>query len=150
VGLGVRRRQGEQRNPGKQHKTFEVHTEVVSLGADCGTSVLFVGVSRGKLYYPRCRGFSTPIRRAVAPARPSGYAGGSHRLPERPAGAFMSRPDSSDAPGKEARKSVDVAVTASKILANIEKVILGKRQQITLALVAYFCEGHVLLEDVPG
>jgi MoxR-like ATPase len=62
----------------------------------------------------------------------------------------MSRPDSSDAPGKEARKSADVAVTASKILANIEKVILGKRQQITLALVAYFCEGHVLLEDVPG
>src|SRR5262245_4207202 len=74
----------------------------------------------------------------------------SHRLRERPAGAFMSRPDSSDAPGKEARKSADVAVTASKILANIEKVILGKRQQITLALVAYFCEGHVLLEDVPG
>src|SRR5262245_61474031 len=62
----------------------------------------------------------------------------------------MSRPDSSDAPNKEARKSADVAVTASKILANIEKVILGKRQQITLALVAYFCEGHVLLEDVPG
>src|SRR5262249_19642764 len=44
----------------------------------------------------------------------------------------------------------DVAVTASKILANIEKVVIGKRQQITLALVAYFCEGHVLLEDVPG
>jgi MoxR-like ATPase len=44
----------------------------------------------------------------------------------------------------------DVAATAQKILANIEKVIIGKRQQITLALVAYFCEGHILLEDVPG
>ncbi|HMF11210.1 MAG TPA: AAA family ATPase, partial [Gemmataceae bacterium] len=44
----------------------------------------------------------------------------------------------------------DVAATVQKILANIEKVIIGKRPQITLALVAYLCEGHVLLEDVPG
>ncbi len=44
----------------------------------------------------------------------------------------------------------DVASTASKILANVEKVIIGKRQQIVLALVAYFSEGHILLEDVPG
>jgi MoxR-like ATPase len=44
----------------------------------------------------------------------------------------------------------DVAATAAKILTNIEKVILGKRNQIKLALVAYLCEGHILLEDVPG
>ena len=50
---------------------------------------------------------------------------------------------------KEARRS-DVAATAAKILANVEKVIIGKRPQITMALVAYFCEGHILLEDVPG
>ena len=56
----------------------------------------------------------------------------------------MSRPD------ETRRPSVDVAGTAQKILANIEKVIIGKRQQITLALVAYLCEGHILLEDVPG
>jgi MoxR-like ATPase len=43
-----------------------------------------------------------------------------------------------------------VAETAAKIIANVEKVIVGKKPQITLALVAYFCEGHVLLEDVPG
>jgi MoxR-like ATPase len=48
------------------------------------------------------------------------------------------------------RPAVDVAGIAQKILANMEKVIIGKRQQITLALVAYFCEGHILLEDVPG
>src|SRR3981081_2296843 len=47
-------------------------------------------------------------------------------------------------------KGAEVAVVAGKLLANIEKVILGKRPQITLALVAYLCEGHVLLEDVPG
>jgi MoxR-like ATPase len=45
---------------------------------------------------------------------------------------------------------VDVSATVNRILANIEKVILGKRPQITLCLVAYLCEGHILLEDVPG
>ena len=44
----------------------------------------------------------------------------------------------------------DVTVTGKKILANMEKVVIGKRQEIILALVAYFSEGHILLEDVPG
>jgi MoxR-like ATPase len=51
---------------------------------------------------------------------------------------------------EEAARDVDVAATAVKIIANMEKVILGKRPQLTLALVAYLCEGHILLEDVPG
>ena len=45
---------------------------------------------------------------------------------------------------------IDVAGTANRIIANIEKVIIGKRPQITLAVAAYFSEGHILLEDVPG
>jgi MoxR-like ATPase len=44
----------------------------------------------------------------------------------------------------------DIAATAMKIVANMEKVVIGKRQQIVQALVAYFSEGHILLEDVPG
>src|SRR5213080_2650799 len=44
----------------------------------------------------------------------------------------------------------DVAATATKIVSNMEKVIIGKRPQLTLALAAYLCEGHILLEDVPG
>src|SRR5262249_46401168 len=44
----------------------------------------------------------------------------------------------------------DVAAVATKIVANVEKVIIGKRQQISLALVSCLCEGHILLEDVPG
>lgn len=43
-----------------------------------------------------------------------------------------------------------VAATASKIIANVEKVIIGKRGQLALSLVAYLSEGHLLLEDVPG
>src|ERR1700736_5458583 len=33
---------------------------------------------------------------------------------------------------------------------NIEQVIVGKRDVIDLLLVALLCEGHVLIEDVPG
>ncbi|MFH1924329.1 MAG: MoxR family ATPase [Planctomycetota bacterium] len=44
----------------------------------------------------------------------------------------------------------DVMATAKRIIANVEKVIVGKRRQIILSLVSWFCEGHILLEDVPG
>ncbi len=43
-----------------------------------------------------------------------------------------------------------VTPIAKKIVANVEKVVIGKRQEIILAIVAYFSEGHILLEDVPG
>jgi MoxR-like ATPase len=33
---------------------------------------------------------------------------------------------------------------------NIEKIIVGKGSVIELVLVSIFCEGHILLEDVPG
>jgi MoxR-like ATPase len=39
---------------------------------------------------------------------------------------------------------------AAKVTANVEKVIIGKGDTIELLLVAMLCEGHVLLEDVPG
>jgi MoxR-like ATPase len=44
----------------------------------------------------------------------------------------------------------DVPATAKKIIANVERVIVGKRRQIVLSVVSWFCGGHVLLEDVPG
>jgi MoxR-like ATPase len=36
------------------------------------------------------------------------------------------------------------------LLANVERVIQGKREPIRLALVCLFAEGHLLIEDVPG
>jgi MoxR-like ATPase len=39
---------------------------------------------------------------------------------------------------------------SSQVTNNIEKVIVGKRNVIELLMVALLCEGHVLLEDVPG
>ncbi len=63
----------------------------------------------------------------------------------------MSRIDGGNEPaGRKPAAAIDVAATATKIINNMEKVIIGKRPQLTLALVAYFCEGHILLEDVPG
>jgi len=37
-----------------------------------------------------------------------------------------------------------------RVTHNIETVIVGKRQQIELLMVALLCQGHVLIEDVPG
>lgn len=44
----------------------------------------------------------------------------------------------------------DVAGLGRRIIENIERVIVGKRRPVRLTLVALLCEGHVLLEDVPG
>ncbi len=62
----------------------------------------------------------------------------------------MSKSEATGEPAVRESRRIDVAAMASKMAANIEKVIIGKRPQINLALVAYLCEGHILLEDVPG
>src|ERR671932_852886 len=43
-----------------------------------------------------------------------------------------------------------VRALADRAAENIERVIVGKRDVIDLLLVAVLCEGHVLIEDVPG
>lgn len=37
-----------------------------------------------------------------------------------------------------------------RVIRNVETVIVGKRQQIEWLMVALLCQGHVLIEDVPG
>jgi MoxR-like ATPase len=44
----------------------------------------------------------------------------------------------------------NVQATAKLIIRNVEQVVVGKRSQIVYSLVCWFCEGHILLEDVPG
>jgi MoxR-like ATPase len=39
---------------------------------------------------------------------------------------------------------------AQQVIDNVETVIVGKREQIELLLVAMLCQGHALIEDVPG
>ena len=43
-----------------------------------------------------------------------------------------------------------IAAAGKQISDNIEKIIVGKSRIIELVLVSIFCEGHILLEDVPG
>src|SRR5512147_20748 len=53
---------------------------------------------------------------------------------ERPLGGFMA----------------DVKSFAERVVSNIEKVIVGKRDTVELAVVGLLCQGHLLIEDVPG
>ncbi len=39
---------------------------------------------------------------------------------------------------------------AQRVVDNVERVIVGKREEVQLALIALLCEGHLLIEDVPG
>lgn len=43
-----------------------------------------------------------------------------------------------------------VKEAGERFIANVGKVIVGKKEVIELSLVALLCEGHILLEDVPG
>ncbi len=44
----------------------------------------------------------------------------------------------------------DVQQFGNRVIDNVEKVIVGKRKEIELALISLMCQGHVLIEDVPG
>ncbi|NLX09737.1 MAG: MoxR family ATPase [Chloroflexi bacterium] len=43
-----------------------------------------------------------------------------------------------------------VQSVAERIIDNVSKVIIGKRNEIRLTVLGLLCEGHILLEDVPG
>ena len=48
---------------------------------------------------------------------------------------------------------IDVSIVqdfAETVTKNVEKVIVGKKSVIELVLIAFLCEGHLLIEDVPG
>ena len=44
----------------------------------------------------------------------------------------------------------DPRIISERILANVERIIIGKTHETKLALVALLARGHVLIEDVPG
>lgn len=45
---------------------------------------------------------------------------------------------------------MDAQKTAQQVIENVEKVIVGKHDVIQNALICLLCEGHLLIEDVPG
>ncbi|MCK5922291.1 MAG: AAA family ATPase, partial [Methylococcales bacterium] len=44
----------------------------------------------------------------------------------------------------------NVQSVANQIIQNIEKVIVGKRDSVELTVLGLLCQGHILIEDVPG
>jgi len=46
--------------------------------------------------------------------------------------------------------STSITEFTERVIRNVETVIVGKRHQIELLMAALLCQGHVLVEDVPG
>src|SRR5436190_20557766 len=44
----------------------------------------------------------------------------------------------------------DANAALRRVLENVSHVLIGKRKEVELALVALASEGHILIEDVPG
>jgi len=48
------------------------------------------------------------------------------------------------------RSVQDLATSVQRVINNVEKVIVGKAESVAFSLIAVICNGHVLIEDVPG
>ncbi len=44
----------------------------------------------------------------------------------------------------------DIQSFGQRLVANLEKVIIGKRDTVELIIIGLLCNGHILIEDVPG
>jgi MoxR-like ATPase len=44
----------------------------------------------------------------------------------------------------------DIKAIADRVIGNVEKVIVGKTESVRLTVVGLLCQGHLLIEDVPG
>ena len=44
----------------------------------------------------------------------------------------------------------DIQEVANRLIANVEKVMVGKRDAVELTVLGLLCQGHILIEDVPG
>jgi len=43
-----------------------------------------------------------------------------------------------------------VQTLGERLIQNVERVIIGKRREVMLTLIGLLCQGHILIEDVPG
>ena len=44
----------------------------------------------------------------------------------------------------------DIKKFGEQVIDNLEKVVVGKRESIEMIVIGLLCQGHVLIEDVPG
>jgi len=50
----------------------------------------------------------------------------------------------------KATDKISIPAFSTRILENLEKVIVGKREKLEFALITLLCNGHLLIEDIPG
>ncbi len=43
-----------------------------------------------------------------------------------------------------------ISTLSDRVADNVERVIVGKRREVEITIIALLCEGHLLIEDVPG
>jgi MoxR-like ATPase len=43
-----------------------------------------------------------------------------------------------------------ISALSERVADNVERVIVGKRREVEITIIALLCEGHLLIEDVPG
>lgn len=55
-----------------------------------------------------------------------------------------------DSPIQQSLPPGEATETAARVLAEVERAVVGKRKPLTLVLAAIMAGGHVLLEDLPG
>jgi MoxR-like ATPase len=69
-----------------------------------------------------------------------------------PPSPFEKKPKPILSPVVESRglSTAEVSAIARQLIANVEKVIVGKHEQVELAMAVWLAEGHLLIEDVPG
>jgi MoxR-like ATPase len=46
--------------------------------------------------------------------------------------------------------TAEIQACSEKIISNLEQVIVGKRRELELMVIGLLCQGHILIEDVPG
>jgi MoxR-like ATPase len=68
-------------------------------------------------------------------------------LPKKPSGEKIAIAPIQDS---KPMTTGEVAATAQRIIENVERVIVGKREGVQLAVATLFAEGHLLVQDVPG
>src|SRR2546428_9363760 len=93
--------------------------------------------------------------------RPGNAASATARTRERANARTRERANAPNARTLQTRERVNVTYhrkpmparvqsVAERLCRNVERVLVGKRSVIQLAIVAVLREGHVLIEDVPG
>ena len=51
---------------------------------------------------------------------------------------------------KEGMNQANIRDLSNRLVQEVETVVVGKRAAVEMAVISLLCEGHLLIEDVPG